>query len=168
MSYRFYQKRFLLQIPSFIMTYYLIIIARQELYKKNAFLSPIGEEVKPQAPSPSPLWWMEQVITEEFESRSFSRGFLSRLLNRQPMNESLLTNTALLHVGWANRHHCGDRWKRNMNGQCSLLLWRISLPTDLVRGLSVWECSHPSTDPSLSPCVYESNNRRHDLKFCKV
>lgn len=128
------------------------------------------EEVKPQEPSPGHLWWMEQVIKEEFELRSFSWDFLSGLLNRQPMNGPLLTNTALLHVGWANRHHCEDRWKRNMNGQCSLLLWRISLPTDFVNGLHVWECSHPSINARSFPmCILKiSNNRRHNSKFFRV
>lgn len=125
------------------------------------------EEVKLQTPSPGHLWWMEQVIKEEFELRSFSWDFLSRLLNRRPMNGPLLTNTALLHAGWANRHHCGDRWKRHMNGQCSLLLWRISLPTDFVHGLHVWESSHPSTNPPPFPtCILKiSYNRKHNLKF---
>ena len=152
------------QIQSFSMTdCCLIIMARQEFYKKFFLVAHSGRSQAP-APSPSPLWWMKQVIKEEFELRSFSRDFLSRLLNRQPMNGPFLTNTALLHVGWANRHHCADRWKRHMNGQCSLPLWGISLPTD-----SAWPllrerpASHkPSTFPM---CVFKAgNNKRHHLK----
>ena len=142
----------------------LRIKARQELYKKFFLVDHSGRS-QASAPSPSHPWWMNQIIKEEFELRSFSRDFLSRLLNRQPMNGPLLTNTALLHVGWANRHHCGDRWKRRMNGQCSLLLWGISLPTDSAWPLCLGE-RPPSHKPSAFPtCVFKtSNNRRHHLK----
>lgn len=126
----------------------LRIKARQELYKKFFLVAHSGRSQAP-APSPSHPWWMKQVI-KEFELRSFSRDFLSRLLNRQPMNGPLLTNTALLHVGWANRHHCGDRWKRHMNGQCSLPLWESHYQLTL-HGLCVWESGHPPTNPLLFP-----------------
>lgn len=87
-------------------------MARQDLYKKCFLVSHSGRS-QAQAPSPrGHLWWMERVIKEEFELKSFSWDFLSRLLNRRPMNGPLLTNTALLRVGWANRRHCGDRWKK--------------------------------------------------------
>lgn len=81
-------------------------MARQKLYlkkekeKKNTFLSSIVEEAKPHAPSPGCLWWMKQVITEEFELRSFSRDFLSCLLNSQWMGPDLQTQPCCM---WAEQ-----------------------------------------------------------------
>ena len=52
-----------------------------------------------------------------------------------------------------------------MNGQCSLLLWGISLPTDSAWPLCLGE-QPPSHKPSAFPtCIFKtSNNRRHHLK----
>lgn len=125
---------------------------------KNSFLVAHSGRSQAPAPSPSHPWWMKQVIKEEFELRSFSRDFLSRLLNRQPMNGPLLTNTALLHrlskqstiVGTGGK----GIWMDSAVCRCGESHYQLTL-----HGLCVWE-SATSHKPSAFPtCAFTGNNR---------